>query len=79
MPTDGIESVVSRAMSDAAFAELLFSEQDKALAGYDLTAEEAAAFSDLAQADLAKMAPASLEERKSFGWSNDNEMALKVR
>jgi len=66
MSTDGIESVLSRAMSDAAFAELLFSEPEKALAVYDLTAEEAASLRSIPRADLAAAVQASPEERKSF-------------
>jgi len=80
MSTQSIESILSRAMSDAAFADLLFSDPERALAGYDLTADEAAGFKAMSRADFAA-APA-LEERKSFGISskpNHNESALRVR
>lgn len=76
MSQQTIESVLTRAMSDAAFAELLFANPDSALAGFDLTAEEVASFKGLAREDLSKMAQASLEDRKSFGWQNHNETML---
>ena len=40
MSTEVMESVLSRAMSDRAFAELLFTDIHKAISGYDLTSEE---------------------------------------
>ena len=78
MSTKGIEEVLSRAMSDAAFAESLFADVEKALTGFDLTTEEADSFKALSREDLSKMAQASPEERRSFGWSNHNETFLKV-
>ena len=79
MSTKTVEEILSRAMSDATFADALFADPAKALEGLDLTAEEAASFKDLHREDLNKMAHASLEERKSFGWNNHNESALKIR
>ena len=76
MSQQTVESVLTRAMGDAAFAESLFANPEKALTGFDLTAEEIASFKELAREDLGKMAQASLEERKSFGWSNHNESML---
>jgi len=78
MSIKGVEEVLSRAMSDATFAESLFADAEKALVGFDLTAEEADSFKTLFREDLSKMAQASPEERKSFGWSNHNQTALKV-
>lgn len=72
MSTQGIESVLSRAMSDAAFTELLFSDPDRALSGYDLTADEVAKLKGMSHADFDKWSHLSAEERKSFGggwWS----------
>lgn len=79
MSIQAVESVLSRAMSDSAFAELLFSNPTQALSGYDLTPDEAASFTDLARDDLAKVTGASLEERRSFGWSNHNESGLSTQ
>jgi acetyl-CoA acetyltransferase len=67
MSAKSVESILSRAMSDANFAELLLSNPDQALAGYDLIAEETAKFRGMSRADFAKWAAASPEERKSFG------------
>jgi hypothetical protein len=36
----GIEAVLSRAMRDVAFANLLFSDPEKALSGFELSDEE---------------------------------------
>jgi hypothetical protein len=67
MSIKGIESVLSRAMSDAAFADLLFSNLGQALSGFDLTAEEIAKFKKMSRAEFDKWVKASPEERKSFG------------
>jgi len=66
MSTKGIEEVLSRAMSDAAFADVLFADAEKALAGFDLTAEEATKFKGMSRADFEIFAKASPEERKSM-------------
>jgi hypothetical protein len=79
MSAQSVESVLSKAMSDTAFADALFADPAKALAGFDLTAEEAASFKDLRREDLSKMAQASPEDRVSFGWLNHNQSALSVK
>ena len=79
MSEQTVEAILSKAMSDAKFADALFADPEKALAGYDLTAEEAASFKELSRADLGKMVHASLEERRSMGWNNHNETALTVK
>ena len=78
MSAKGIEEVLSRAMSDAVFADALFADAEKALASFDLTAEEVASFKGMSREDLNAFSNASPEERKSFGWSNHNETALKI-
>ena len=67
MSVESVESILSRAMSDATFAELLFSNPEQALAGFDLTAEETATFKNMSRADFDKWSHLSAEERKSFG------------
>ena len=52
-----IEAILFRTISDAAFANLLFTQPDKALADYHLTAEEAAQFKGLRRAESATMPP----------------------
>ena len=67
MSIESVQAILSRAMSDAAFAELLFADPDKALSGYDLTADEIAKFKAMSRAEFAAIIT---EERKSFGGSN---------
>jgi hypothetical protein len=67
MSKETIETVLTRAMDDESFAELLFTNADQALAGYDLTQEELEAFKKMPREELDKYAKASPEERKSLG------------
>jgi hypothetical protein len=86
MPTKCIEAVLLRAMSDTAFADALFEDADKALAGYDLTAKEIAKFKGLFSMDHSNTSAAAAERRKLLSNSlpdnqastNHNEAALKV-
>ena len=66
MSTTGIEAVLSRAMSDAAFADLLFINPEMALSGYDLTTQETARLKGMSRADFDALTKASPDERKSF-------------
>lgn len=70
MSAKELESVLTRAMSDTAFADLLFADPEKALAGCDLTPEELAALKTMNRAEFAKATESSPEERKSFMVSN---------
>ena len=79
MSAQSVESVLSKAMSDAKFADALFANPEKALAGFDLTKEEIASFKELSRDDLGKMAGVTLEERVSMGWGNHNQSALNVK
>lgn len=49
MTMDAIEQVIGRAVLDEEFRELLFSDPEKALAGFDLTDEEREKLLTLAQ------------------------------
>jgi len=73
-----IETVLSRMMSEPAFAQQLFADAEKALTGYDLSAEDVTQLKGMSPADFEAFASASPEERKSFGWQNHNETALKI-
>ena len=42
MSAENVQSLLARAMTEAEYRELLFSDPDKALAGHDLTADELA-------------------------------------
>ena len=75
MSAKTVETILSRAISEAAFAERLFADPGGALAGYDLTAEE---ISQLKEMSHAKFTAQQTEDRKSFGLSlNHNETALR--
>ena len=76
MSQQTVESILTRAMSDAAFADSLFANPEKALTGFDLTAEEVAKFNSMSRADFEQFKNASPEERKSFGYGNHNETML---
>lgn len=47
MSAKGIQQVLSRAMTDTAFAKALFVDAKRALNGYDLTTEELERFNEL--------------------------------
>ena len=66
MLTKSIEAVLLRAMSDRPFADELFANVEKALADYDLTAEEIAKFKGLFSMDFDAITAAAPEERSSF-------------
>jgi len=84
------ETILSRMMSDAKFAEAVFTDAGKALAEYNLSAEDLAKFKGLDRAQFEAMTP---EERKSFvvgivvhdrgggplGASNHNQSALSAK
>jgi hypothetical protein len=67
MSTEAVESILSRAMSDAAFADSIFDSTDQALAGYDLSVEETITLKGMTRADFDTLM-ASPEERKSMGF-----------
>ena len=80
MSAQSVEIILSRAMSDAKFADSLFANPEQALASYDLTLEETSALKEMSRTDVEAFAKASPEERKSFGWgANHNETALHIR
>ncbi|MCK6568857.1 MAG: hypothetical protein DCC59_10670 [Chloroflexi bacterium] len=77
MSQQTVESILTRAMSDAVFADSLFANPEKALTGFDLTAEEVASLKGMSRAEFDKAAKGTPEERKSFGTgTNHNETML---
>ena len=79
MSDQSVESILTKAMSDPAFADLLFSNLEKAVTGYDLTAEEIGNLKNMSRAEFDKAANGSTEERKSFGLRyNHNELILST-
>ena len=77
MSQQTVESILTKAMSDSAFANALFADLESAVTGYDLTAEEVANLKSMSRAEFEKFAAASPEDRKSFGlFGNHNETAL---
>jgi hypothetical protein len=65
MSTKGIEAVFDRAMSDPAFADLLFADADKALAGFELSPEELGKLKGLTRAKFDSLL-SSPGDRKSL-------------
>jgi hypothetical protein len=63
---DTVNTILTRAMSDQAFADSLFANMDHVLRGFDLTPEEFSKFKGMSRADFGKYAAASPEERKSM-------------
>ena len=63
MSQQTIESILTRAMSDATFAEALFANPDSALTGFDLTAEEVASLRSMSRAEFENASP---EQRLSM-------------
>ena len=57
------EKILTRMMSEPAFADAVFANAEKALAEYNLSSEEAAKFEDLTQSHFESM---TAEERKSM-------------
>jgi hypothetical protein len=52
MSQDAVSQIIGLAVTDAEFRQLLFSNPDEALQGYDLTDEEKEALENLEQEDL---------------------------
>ena len=61
-----LETILTRMMSDAEFADQLFANTEKALAEYSLSAEEFSRLNNISRADFDKFASTVPEERKSF-------------
>ena len=84
MSKTGIEAVLARAMSNATFAEQLFTNAEQALTEFDLTTDEITWFKSMSRAEFEKTLTASPEDRKSFGalWvppgPNHNETVLMI-
>ena len=76
-----LETILTRMISDSAFADALFADAEKALAEYNLSAEDLAKFKGMSRAQFEAMNP---EERKSFGsfhgsgGVNHNQTALHI-
>lgn len=47
MSEEVVQFIIGRAVTDTEYRELLFTDPDQALAGYDLTEEEAASLKDI--------------------------------
>lgn len=60
------ETILSRMMNEPTFAEAVFADAAKALAEYNLSAEEVAKFKGISRSDFETFISASPEERKSM-------------
>jgi len=68
------ETILARMMNDPDFADSVFSNPEKSLAEYKLSADEIAKFKSLTQVEFEEM---TAEDRKSFGTrSNHSESFL---
>ena len=67
MSQEALLEIVERAMKDEAFRNLLFSNPEKALAGYDLSDEERALLSNLDEDNFDEFA-GKLDDRGTKGW-----------
>jgi len=80
MSAQSVESILSKAMSDSKFADALFADPEKALAGFDLTPTEKDNLKNLSRAEFDKVLARTPEERKSFALTdNHNQAALRVK
>jgi hypothetical protein len=61
---ENVQTIIGRAITEAEYRELLFSDPDKALEGYELTEEEAAGLKGLEREKFDAVA-SELEERIS--------------
>ena len=73
-----IETILTRAMSDPEFADLLFTDAEKALAQYSLPAEELSKFKGITRADFEALTSHAPEERKSLAKSFDSQGRLLI-
>jgi hypothetical protein len=64
MTIENVQTIIGRAMVEPEYRELLFSDPDKALDGYDLTQEEIQALKSL-ENDKVELVGNELEERVS--------------
>ena len=62
-----IKNILDRMITDPDFTEAVFADAEKALAEYNLSAEEMDKFKDISRVDFEAFAAASPEERKSMG------------
>ena len=77
MSQDGIKQVIGRAVVDAEFKNLLFSNSAEALKGFDLTADEAAGLRKMPHAEFDKLL-SDVETRVSKAGIHLGAMTWKV-
>ena len=65
-----LETILSRMMSESAFAEAVLADAEHALAGYNLSAAEIEKFKSLTQVDFEALVTASPEARQSMAVGN---------
>jgi len=70
-----IENILTRMMSDANFADAVFADAARALAGYDLHLDEISKFKDLSRAQFDAMAT-NPEDRISLGRGLDTSSPI---
>ena len=73
-----IEAILTRAMSDHEFADLLFTDAEKALTEYNLPVAEIAKFKGITRADFEALTSHAPEERKSLAKGFDSQGRLLI-
>ena len=73
-----IETILSRMMTDHAFADAVFANVEKALGAYNLAADELKQFKGMSRAEFETFVSMPPEERKSLATSFDSSGRLLV-
>ena len=79
MSASSVQAILSRAISEAAFTELLLRDPERALSAYELTADEIVTLKSMSRADFDQWTSVLPKERKSFGLWNHNESTIASR
>ena len=79
MSASSVQAILSRAISEAAFTELLLRDPERALSGYELSADEIVTLKSMSRADFDQWTSVLPEQRRSFGGWNRNESIVGSR
>ena len=73
-----LETILSRMMNEPEFANAVFTDAEKALTEYNLSAEEIAKFKGITRADFEALTSYAPEERKSLAKGFDSQGRLLI-
>jgi hypothetical protein len=77
-PMSTLETILSRMMSEPAFAEAVFADSEKALVDYKLSAGEIIKFKGTSRTDFETLTSQAPEERKSLAKGFDSQGRLLI-